>query len=230
MTITVVDIGTGNSVSGATTSVTVPTGGVPSGSFICIGVNEDSTTASGSVADSKSANSFLKKVSAANNNNNTYGWAAVYIAWNSNPLVAGDTIIYTKGSSGRGTAVSAFYATGIKTSSDPTNLISGPVSATNNVSVTGTPAKGDLVVGFCAVDPRGTGDVVTTTPSTLIPPFTGVIVAGGYCGLSGGHLISDGSSITYNTVNSNTNRHQIAWLLSFRPQVGAFGFNHPFPA
>jgi hypothetical protein len=240
VTITVADIGTGTSLAqtglSGITQVTVPAGGVPSNSFIIVGVSEDSTASAGSVTDTR-GNSFHKKVSAANGGINSNGWGSVHIAWNSSQLFSGDIITYHKYTQNAGTAVTAFYATGIKTTADPTNLVVGPVNGTTDVSISGTPTNRDLVVAFCALAPNGVADIITKTPSYWTTPFTGILVPGGYTGVYGGHLISDGSTVTYSQHVNNSNRHQIGWMISFTSQAGAvagssasFAFSHPFPA
>jgi hypothetical protein len=231
MSLSIVDLGTNNNVSGPSTiTITIPAGGVPAGSFICVGVAEDGpATAGGNVTDSKN-NNYIKKVSAATNNNNSNGWGALSIVWNSVALVAGDVITNYK-NNGRPTVIAAFYATGIDTSADPTNLNVGPVYIRGNPVVTGTPSIGDLVLGFASIDPRAVADT-WTDPAGWGPPLAsfGVSGGGGYVGMGSSHMISaDGASVTWNpTISNAAARNMSAWLLSFRPKR-SFGFNHPFP-
>jgi len=235
MNISVVDIGIAQSTSGTTLSIIVPPGGVPAGSLICLAAAQDGTiTSAGTSTDSK-GNSYLKKVTSVNSGNNAYGWGAFFIVWNSIALVSGDTITYNKFSGGtQATAISAFYATGIQTFSDPTNLIVGPVMGNGNATISGTPAAGDLAVVLCILNPRSNIDVLTvTSPAWIVPFSVSTITSGaqaGAEGLNGGHLISDGSSTTYSQTLSNASaRHSLTWMLSFKPQSQQQSFNHPFP-
>lgn len=171
MAIVVTNIGTIQQAAGASAAVTVPASGVPAGALVIVIAGEDSLTPGGSVADT-AGNTYSVGASKAN----VSGFGRIFYAWNVAALVSGNSITYTKQTSGDKVAVSACYATGIQTTSDP---IDGAFTATASGSSTspsvtsGTAAvSGELVVGASVALGRDidtfTQDAAYSTPPTAI--------------------------------------------------------------
>src|SRR5262245_18245845 len=119
MPIAVTNIAINDNTFGSTVSVTVPAGGVPATALICVAVCDRSGVApGGSVSDSK-GNSYAAVVGASRGGVTSNGYGRIFRAYNATALVSGNTITYTKGSSGARAAISAFYATGILNTADP---------------------------------------------------------------------------------------------------------------
>lgn len=128
----VTNIGTNTGSVVSTVAITVPAGGVPSGSLIVVCVADSSITGTGSVADTKS-NTYTLPSSPAlpvtNNNLAANGFGSLYYAFNITALVSGDTITYTLGHVASSAAVSAFYAPSILQSPTPFDNVIGTTSS-----------------------------------------------------------------------------------------------------
>ena len=149
MAISVTNIGVNANTTGATVAITVPAGGVPVGALICLTSSESTNSfPPGSVADTAS-NTYAEVISARRSDGPT-GFGSIFYAWNVAALVSGNTITYTKVASGARTAISAFYATGILTISDPLDSAATASAFGTGVSpsvTSGTPSvAGDLFV------------------------------------------------------------------------------------
>lgn len=193
------NIGT-NLGSGASLSITVPGGGVPSGSLIVL-VSEDtgSTTPGGSVADT-AGNSY--SVAASIGSVGAVGSLRIWFAYNSLALSSGNTIVYTKISAGgSGATISAMYATNILAISNPndsgstaTNSGSGtsPTVTSNNLS-----QNGELMIavtGWCVTSAVCSGSATFTQDSVngwSIPPNSSIV---NELGIAGGNQINNGTS------------------------------------
>lgn len=156
MAISVTNIGIYNANSLATTAtITIPVGGVPSGSLIVLAASELAAyVAGGSAADTNNTPySSIAHVSYA-----TTFFQQFYFQ-NAAALVSGNTITYTKQSPIQ-TLLSAFYATGIATS----GVLDTAVTASGTTTVTsGTPSiAGELFVALAGVH------AITSTGGTYV--------------------------------------------------------------
>jgi hypothetical protein len=223
--ITLTQIGV-NSAKGSNLSIaiTVPAGGVPAGAVIIVLVSPGVSTFVSGVVDTAG---------------NTYVAAQdgfIYYAWQSTAaLVSGNTITVNF-STGTNGAISAFYATGLQTSSNPldqtaqSSLITSTaptVTTSGNVSVTG-----ELIVGLVSVG--GPSGDTFTQDSTHEGGFVGgglnTGVAPQRTGTSGGVAgtnecidpgavagwTSSGATATY-APTLGTSRPWIASIATFKP-------------
>lgn len=150
MTISVANVGTNANSAGATVAVTVGVSGVAAGSLIVVAVVEfDTTSTSGTVADIQ-ANTYTLIGAGNLNNDPAGGRGTTYYVKNATALVSGDTITYTKHTSGVVCAVSILSATGIDTS-NPLDIavttIARGASATPSVTSGKPIGAGELFVG-----------------------------------------------------------------------------------
>lgn len=226
MTISVTNIGTNSTKTAAVAlAVTVPAGGVPSGALIllCEGNGtSNSGTVGASVVDSAS-NSYTNGT-VSNNGGNCAG--SIYRCWNCNALVSTNTISLTANTN-MIQLLSAFYATGVKTSSDPLDT-QNTASTTGN---SGTPsvstssngsANGNLVVGW-VVDNGPSGDTGFVQDSTngayATPPTrvgtTGAGAASNITGQGGFFVDSGGSGATETYAPAITSRNWAASIQTF---------------
>lgn len=202
MAISVTNIGTGSSAGGtATVGIAVPAGGVPTGALICVASNETSSaTAAGSVADTK--NTYSTATSGGNASNLAFG--GMYYAANASALTSSNTLTYTKNNSSNTGVCSAFYATGVLTTSplDTAVTAAGSTGATTSPTVTsGTPSlSGELFVAICAY--RSSSGFTEDTTHNWATPFNQINVT--VTNLGGG-----------NQVNA------AATALTFNPTIGA---------
>jgi hypothetical protein len=135
------------------TVLTVPAGGVPAGSLIVVwyGHQADALTA---VTDSAS-NTYNHPATLDSSGGGNLPGATMAYAFNCSALVSGNTISTSIAGTGVN-CVSALYATGIQTSSDPfdahgvASSVTGQTSST--VTSTGsTGATGELIIAFVAL-------------------------------------------------------------------------------
>lgn len=140
-------IGTNQNSSGATIAVTVPGGGVPTGALIVVCVADASTTFGGSVADT-SGNTYALAVQAFPNASSGNGQVSLFYAMNAVALSSGNSVTYTKQTSGATCSISAFSVTGIKASAALDLASSNTGLGTATTITSGTPAEaGELFVG-----------------------------------------------------------------------------------
>lgn len=196
MAIVRTDIGANLSATGGTLVVTVPAGGVPAGSLIVVAVIENNTTGTiGTIADT-AGNTYTKITDKSPNNANANGRAALFYVKNCLALVSGNSITYTKISTGLSTSMSAFYATGVDRANPLDTAVTNfsTASSSSPTVTTGTPSRhGELFVGVAfwkgnatytedsahnwaglptgAVNPtlgHDGGNQVQTSPSTIV--------------------------------------------------------------
>ena len=170
-------IGVGSSSSGGTCTITSVT--APAGALIVVLVTENAG-AIGTMADGTNG-SYAAADSATFNAAGDVG--GVFYFANSSAL-SGATITYTKHTSGDSVAMSAFYATGMATTSvaDSAVTASATGSSTAPSVVSGTPgALNDLIVGamFSAGAPTYTQAAGFATPPTLEAISTTLTAGGG---------------------------------------------------
>lgn len=152
MAISITTIGTNNGSSGATLAVTVPAGGVSAGSIVVVVAAELTNTATpaATVADT-ATNSYSVKATA--NSASSSGFLQLFAAENVSSLSAGNTITYTKNTSGNQTSMSAVYVrnTAAAPAFDGTVTATGfGTSATPSIT-SGTPAvAGELLIAAAA--------------------------------------------------------------------------------
>lgn len=137
------------------TMVTTTGVAVPTGSLILVAVRDDtSSVGTRTCVDSKS-NTYTTVSQVAINNNTGLGAVTLFYAWNCIALTSTDTITVSSAHTSEIIQMTACYASGIQTSSDPQDTA---VKATNTgVSTTpsvtsGTPVQaGELFVGVLGV-------------------------------------------------------------------------------
>src|SRR5258708_2017549 len=130
MAIAVTDHGTANGTTGATLALSLGVS-VGAASLIVVLVAETGTISAAGNVTATAGNIYTKAASKANNNNNANGWGAIFYAWNSLALVAGNSITYTKNTSGKASVIAALSATGILSLLNPLDLIVTPTSGSS---------------------------------------------------------------------------------------------------
>jgi hypothetical protein len=210
--ITVNDLGVASSIPGATVTLVIS---VPAGALICVAVNEATSIAAGTCADG--TNGAYTLSSSVQLNAGT-GILQIFHFFNSAALTSA-TITYTKNVSGRTALISAFYATGIQTSSDPLDaaVTATAQSASQTPTVTsGTPAvAGELIVGVYG---SATAPGTQTQPANTAfnPPFT---LVSSTLNIFGGHLNVNGTlPVVYNPTAGNAVNNALI-VLGFKPAV-----------
>ncbi len=207
--ISVVNIGTNTGATGATLVISSVT--VPAGALILVGTTENNVTAPGTVANS-AGDTCTQANSAAMNGSNVAGWGAIFYCANSAGM-SGGTITYTRNTSGRNVAMSAFYATNLAASpldQNPTPT----VGASTNPSVTsGTlSSTGELVVGMVSIGSLGGLDGFTRNGSFVVP-FNDALITTNVATRGGNFVYSGTAPVTWAPVI--TSRQWAAFLLTF---------------
>jgi hypothetical protein len=231
MAISVTNIGTGFSNATATTAaITVPAGGIPAGALIVVAVTENATIAAGgSIADSSGTNSYSQITSAANA---TQGFGAIWYAANVAALVSGNTITYTRASSLLDCSISAFYATGILTTSPVDTGVTasaGPASSSSPSITSGIPAvSGELFVAMVSNNSVVSNVNVTFTQDTThgwAVPFTESIATGAssYAMLDGGNQVNAGSSAKIFNPTLSGAKSVAIMVVGFKPAASVTG-------
>lgn len=150
MAIVLTSIAVASSSAGTTTVITVPAGGVPAGSLIVVTVQEDNTTGTiGTITDT-AGNTYTKITDLSPNAANANGRCAMFYVKDCLALVNGNSITYTKTTSGRLVDLAAFYATGVDTVAPLDTAVTATSSASSSAPTvtSGTPAvSGELFVG-----------------------------------------------------------------------------------
>jgi hypothetical protein len=169
MTWAVTDQLTSTSISGATVVLTV-NAAIAAGSLVVVGVNEDSTGATGTLADSQ-GNTYTAITTNSSISGNR---VTVFYSVLGTALSTSDTWTFTKGNSGGKAGISALSATGnlaspLDTAVTATNQ---NASATSVTVTSGTPAvSGELFVGFSG-DSKGKTWTQDTGHGWASPPDT----------------------------------------------------------
>lgn len=182
MAIASTSIGTNTSTSGPTVAVTVAAGGVPAGALIVVCVGEISGTAVGQSVTDTAGNTYTSYSITQFSSLSAFG--NLFYAYNVLALSSGNTITYTKDTSGDDVAITAFYATGVLRTGSPADGAGGASGSGTSPSTTSNlpSASGDLMVGFVAV--KGpSSDTFTQDASFSTPPVrassSNIYVAGG---------------------------------------------------
>lgn len=218
MAISLTNIGTNSSKTNASTmAISVPVGGVPAGSLIVFCNTENSITTS--VTDTAS-NTY--------NRYDTIHNPGIAYSFNSSALSSGNTITANNSATGIVQCISAFYATGIQTSSSPldaTAAAAGNTGTAVSITTTGaTSVAGVLIVGV--VNVNGPNTDTFTQDTTNEGGFSNFPVKVGTSGgsatsnftLQGGAVAGWGSigSPTY-APTLGTSRTWQAALATFKP-------------
>ncbi|HET8921344.1 MAG TPA: hypothetical protein VFN27_16915 [Xanthobacteraceae bacterium] len=211
-------IGNGNSGAGATATVTVGAAGVPAGSLILVAVDENNGgTIGGSVTDT-AGNTYTRILGQASS---TFGFIALFYAWNAAALSNTNTITYTKQTSGDGAAMSAAYVTGIDTTSDPhdsaMDATATGTSSTPSV-VSGTPTKtGNFTIGILG---EGGATFTFTEASNWFANPSGSASNGSPAAqISTGYAVNGASTLTFNPTLGASGTWA-AGITGFRPAAG----------
>jgi len=236
--ISVTSLGTANSVSTTVPVSLTLTNNVPAGSLIVVAVDEygNGMTIGGSVTDSNNA-TYTALSGKYDWNNATYGFSNIFYKYNSSPLSAGSTITFNIVAPSSGSAMvsmSAFYATGIQTSSDP--LDSGVTATATGISsanplvtlASGAPSvKGELFVSMTGSSPVSSGAASLwygqDTTDGWQSPLASVADNGAgtsFSEIDGGTQVNAGTSaINFKPGNPNaeTNITYSAWVIAFKP-------------
>lgn len=211
-----------NNTGNATLAVTVPAAGVPSGSLIVVGVVERnaSPVIGGSVSDT-AGNTYTRVAGITLGASAQDGQVDLYYAWNCSALVSGNTITYTKQTSGDGTCMSAGYITGIDTSADPLDTATKATAQGTGGTATvtsGTPgSSGEVFVGVAAEDNVGP----ITAPSNWSFAFGDVSNnTSGVCYIKAWPMVNGGTgTVTFTPTGISSNRWGLV-LAGFRPASG----------
>lgn len=226
MTIATTNIGTAGAIA-LGVSASVGAGGVPSGSLIVVCIQDTTVgAATGSVADT-AGNTYTLIASKSPNNSSTNGAAQMFYAWNSSALSSGNSITYTGTDASRSKSISAFYATGIQTSSDPLDtavtVTGSSAVASPSALVSGTPAvAGELFVA-CLGRNNPTGAVFSqdTTHGWATPPNAASEGSGSpHSGINGGSQVNAGTSTISWQPTFNTGANSGSIVAGFKPDTG----------
>lgn len=224
------------STSGATVAATVPGGGVPSGCLIIVCVMENNGTEGGSVSDTagNTYNLALSRLFTGDGDS----FARVYYSYDVAALTSGQSITFTKRTSGDRAGITAFYVTGEQTSSDPYDSAGSKSSAStaNNPSITSnSPAEsGELFAAFsCWRGASSDSYTLDTGNGWTGPPPTDVRGTGGagaHPQISGGFQVNSGSGTkTHNpTVNPSASDNASAlFIVCFKAAIDVVSFLKP---
>ncbi len=164
--VTVVDLGSNAGVSGATISLSNLT--VPAGVLIVVLTAEATSGSAGTLADGGS-NTWSTATSGAMSG--AAGFGTFFYVANCNAINNG-LITYTRQTSGRSASLTAFYVTGIATST-PLDTAVTATTAVNSATPTvtsGTPTQsGNLVIGACAYGNASSRTLTNT--GAFVTPF-----------------------------------------------------------
>ncbi len=229
MPISVTNIGTNSTTSATSLAVTVGAGGVPAGSLIvvCAEIFKLGSSPNINTVVDTATNSYnAGRISGHPNNVGTNGEGSISYAFNCLALANTNTITASSTATASQIAVSAFYATGIQTSSDPINAFPSTVaagsSATPSVQLAGVPlVAGSLVIG--AVGTNGPNTDTFTQDSTngawATPPIrVGTAVD---ATIAGGFLVTS-AQVTY-APTLGTSRPWTDMTIVFKPAPSVGG-------
>lgn len=225
--ITLGDIGT---VTGAGGSLTLnAVNGVPSAAAVIVGVWVGENTPLDVAVTDDAGNSYTNITSTGlDNNPNLFGILATFVAYNVLPLTTAQNI-YINSSGGHDLAVTAFYASGVLTTSPidssvtATSFGGGSTPLTTSVTSGTASVANELFVGFSAVNV--TSDRVTFVQDTsdaayMAPPDpTNYLVD--IIGIGGGSVINPATiALTYApmwTVSGSDNGGWAAAIIGLIP-------------
>ena len=214
--VSVVDLGTSTNTTGATLTLTSVT--VPAGALICVLVTEAVSSSAGTLSDG-GTNTYSIPTGASIALPSTEGYTMIFRAYNASALTNA-TLTYTKQTSGRTASMSAFYATGIQTSSDPTdsNVTATASRSSASPSVTsGTPSvQGELIVAGIGWYAASSLTFTQATSFTWGSPFD-TVTTNAAAQQSGGKLINMGiSPVTFAPTLSSATNDYGAIILGFK--------------
>jgi hypothetical protein len=215
MAIVVVSVGSAHmgAPSQNTCSVTVPAGGVPTGALICQNyVNTQGSPGAQTRTYSDSAgNSYAEKIVIANASG---GLAAIASTFNCIALVSGNFIKCVLSANTNG-CLSVFYATGIKTTSDP-------YDSACNASNTGT----GISISLASGSPSVANTLLVATICTL-STITGFIDPGGWTAIQADSSNGTGTNFAIHggtQVASASQAYSPSWTGSSRWAAVLTGF------
>lgn len=217
-------IATNTSTSGATVAVTVPAAGVPPGSLILVAVTEKSTGGvNGSLADT-AGNTWNTSQAANLAALAADGRGMVFFAFASKALVSGNTITYTKATSGTIAAISAWYYGGVRTDANPevTATRASATGTTGTITVTSAAgSQGSVFVGVLLdSSSSAAGGAATFTQAASWSPSGGFeAISGtgsGNARVDAGYLVASGSGTqTYAPTLSSTAQQWALLITAF---------------
>lgn len=226
MAIALTNIAHNQNGTGATIAVTVPVGGVPTGAVIFGALSERTNHAApvGSVADT-ALNTYQIPTNASGNLNNVAanGVGELWYSYTGGALVSGNTITYTRNTSGSNVAFSCFYATGLLASGDPFDIAANATGTNTTPSVSVTPGTAnDLAVGVLAAK----GDAGTFTQDASLawatPPVQSTTGSAGTAArVEGGTVVLSGASSTTYAPTISVGTPWVIIIATFKPAGGA---------
>jgi len=216
-TVAVTDLTSASNAAGATLTLSIT---VPAGALICVLVNELASTTSGSMSDATNGSYTAGPTQVLTGN---VGIGQIYYFMNSAALSA-VTLTYTKQTSGHTVSMTAFYATGIATTSalDTAVTASGQYTSATPSVTSGTPTQSDLMVGCCAWD-NASALTLTNTAGYTVPFETNT---GQPTAAVGGGVANIGGSIamTYAPTMSGTCTGGAIMVIGFKPASASTGW------
>ena len=209
--VTVTDLGSNSNSSGATLTLTSVT--IPAGALIVVIASEVTSGSAGICADNVNT---PYSVAASGAMSGAAGFGTIFYFANAGAVSAG-TITYTKQTSGRICSISAFYVTGIATST-PLDTAVTATTAVNSATPTvtgGVPTQsGNLTIGACAYS-NPSARTLTNTGSFVTPFATNTGQPTASCG--GGHLNVQGSLATTFTPTLAAACDNRTMIVAFKP-------------
>ena len=215
------DLGSSSNAAGATLTLASVT--VPAGALIVVAVTENSATANGTLGDG-GTNGY--SVAASQAMGGSAGQTQVFMAYNVTALSAA-TLTFTKNVSGSKCSISAFYATGVATSSPLDTAVTAAAAGTSSAPTvtSGAPsASGDLIVGVCGYS---NASALTFTQAGgmafLAPPDN--TTAQPTASIGGGWVQYFGmNAVTYAPTLSGTPTGTATIILGFKPAASPSGY------
>ena len=208
-------------------TITVGVGGVPSASLIvvCAGVQDSAANAGSQATLTDTANNTYHQVNSAWSANGSSVAQSIWYAYNATTLSNTNTIKLAWGSTstgaGGGAALSAFYATNIKTASDPidsaTFHATTGTSATPSAQLAAAPTvAGSMVLGVVTAirGPTFTQDS-THAAYQNFPVRASSGTGAGDAAVAGGSVVSS-SQLTYAPA-LGTSRAWVEQVVAFKP-------------
>lgn len=240
MPISVTNIGTASDHSTTTSSlnITVPVGGVPTGALIvcCAATTVAAGTGiAGAFTDTAGINTYATAWSAGNsvgfNGVGANGYIILGYSFNSSALTSANAVTFNTSTASHSDGFSAFYATGIQTSSDPRdtafqNTATGS-SAAPSVAASAVPAAaGSLVIGIVGINAPSSDTFTQDSTNAAYANFP--IRVGSSAGstlsnatIAGGEIVSS-AQLTYAPA-LGTSRTWAAAITAFKPASTGVG-------
>lgn len=207
--VAVTDLTSASNSAGATLTLSIT---VPAGALIVVIVSEVTSAAAGTMADATNGAYTLGTSGAMSG---AAGFGMVFYFANSAALSA-VTLTYTKQTSGRITSLSAFYATGIATTT-PLDTAVTATTAVNSATPTvtgGVPTQPDLIVGACAYS-NASARTLTNSGSFVVPFSTNSGQPTAQCG--GGHINIGGAVATTFNPTLAAACDNLTMIVGFKP-------------